>query len=91
MGDKEVEVNKERIALINPVVCINNIEDWLGDLERSMQLTLKTLIYKCYSKFVAQKEPMDTGAMLNETCGQVALIAIQMRWTKLIQDSFMER
>jgi hypothetical protein len=87
----EGEYDKEPIDLVNAVLCKNNIEDWLGDLEKQMQNTMKSLIYKCYNKYIVQKEALDIEAMLDNTCSQVALIGVQMRWTKLIHDALHEK
>ena len=88
-GDQEL--NKEPIDLVNKVLCKGNIEDWLLELEKQMQETMKSLIFKCYSVYIQQKDPIDLDSMLDNTCAMVALMAIQMRWTKLIQEALEEK
>lgn len=97
----EAEENHEPITLLTPVSCTGNIEEWLISLEEQMRATVKAKISDCYNNFVMKPEAneddkkpdlikMNMSKMLAETCGQVALMAVQMRWTKLIDDGLRQ-
>jgi dynein heavy chain len=80
--------DKEVIELDNPVPCIGNIEDWLKELEKSMQQTVKTLIQRVNQII---REKLDMTRFVKERTAQIALIGLQMRWTKIIQESLEDR
>jgi dynein heavy chain len=74
---------KESILLNKPLKAMGNIEDWLGELEREMQRSLKRLCetasIECLSQPLRQ--------FVNKSCGQFALLGIQLMWTTQCQDA----
>lgn len=74
---------KEAVLLYKPVKAINNIEDWLGELEGEMQRTLKRLCETAASECLAQ--PLRQ--FVNKTCGQFALLGLQLSWTTQCQEA----
>ena len=74
---------KETIPLNKPVKTSGNIEDWLGELEREMQRSLKRLAevaaVECLSQAIRQ--------FVAKSCGQLALLGLQIMWTVQCQDA----
>lgn len=68
---------KETVDFYQPVKAQGNIEDWLGELEREMQRSLKHLCeiaaMECTSKPLRQ--------FVQGCCGQFALLGLQLSWT----------
>ena len=81
----------EDVALVSPVVCAGNIEEWLKRLEEQMQMTIKSLIQSVNSKYVKRTDKMDIHAMFNEFRAQICLMALQMRWTRIIQEALEDK
>jgi dynein heavy chain len=74
---------KETISLNKVVKSIGNIEDWLGELEKEMQLSLKKLCELASIECIAQ--PLRQ--FVNRSCGQFALLGLQILWTVQCQDA----
>eukprot|EP01032_Pedospumella_encystans_P029172 gene29172-32946_t len=74
---------KESILLSKPLKAMGNIEDWLGELEKEMQRSLKRLCetasIECLSQPLRQ--------FVNRSCGQFALLGLQLMWTTQCQDA----
>ena len=74
---------KEAVTLNKPLKAIGNIEDWLGELEMEMQKTLKrmceTTSIECMTQPLRQ--------FVNHSCGQFALLGIQISWTAQCQEA----
>jgi dynein heavy chain len=68
---------KETIELSKPVKAINNIEDWLGELELEMQRSMKKLCETAAMECISQPIRQFT----NKSCGQLALLGLQISWT----------
>ena len=68
---------KETINLYKVVKSIGNIEDWLGELEKEMQVSLKRLCEAASVECIAQ--PLRQ--FVNKSCGQFALLGLQILWT----------
>jgi hypothetical protein len=67
---------KETISLSKAVKSIGNIEEWLGELEKEMQLSLKRLCESASSECVAQ--PLRQ--FVSKNCGQFALLVLKYEW-----------
>jgi dynein heavy chain len=74
---------KETIVLNKAVKSVGNIEDWLGELEKEMQLTLKKLSEQVSIECLVQ--PLRQ--LVNHSCGQFALLGLQILWTSQCQDA----
>ena len=67
---------QESVTLYEPVKCANsNIEDWLGALEREMQRSMKRLCE--IASLDCLTSPLRP--FVNRTCGQFALLGLQVR------------
>ena len=74
---------KETLNFVTPVKAVGNIEDWLGVLESEMQRSMKSLCEVCAVECMnKQLRPF-----VNGTCGQFALLGLQMSWTAQCQES----
>jgi dynein heavy chain len=74
---------KEVVALSKPVKAIGNIEDWLGEIEKEMQRSLKKLSEAAALECMS----MPFRQFVNKTCGQLALLGLQIMWTSQCQDA----
>jgi dynein heavy chain len=75
---------RESITLNDPVKSTNsNIEDWLGVLEKEMQKSLKKLCETAALECIS----MPLRAFVNKSCGQFALLGLQLSWTSMCQDA----
>ena len=75
---------KEAVTLLEPVKSAHsNIEDWLGVLEKEMQRSLKKLCETAASECTN----MALRGFVNASCGQFALLGLQMSWTSMCQDA----
>ena len=74
---------KETVVLNKPVRCAGTIEDWLNELEREMQRSLKKLceIVSIECSTVPLRKFVD------KNCGQFALLGIQLNWTLQCSDA----
>lgn len=74
---------KETVTLNKGVKAMGNIEDWLGELEKEMQRSVKklceTVAYECMNTQLRQ--------FVNKSCGQCALLGLQILWTSQCQDA----
>ncbi len=68
---------KETVKLSTAVKANGNIEDWLGELEKEMQRSLKKLCETASIECVSQ--PLRQ--FVNKSCGQFALLGLQILWT----------
>eukprot|EP00936_MAST-01D_sp_MAST-1D-sp1_P000393 g393.t1 len=66
----------EDIPFSNTVLCKGNVEDWLTAIEKEMQVTMKVLCEKA-----AVECRGDLRTFVDSTCGQFALLGIQLNWT----------
>jgi dynein heavy chain len=74
---------KETVSMSKPVKAQGNIEDWLGELEREMQRSLKKL---CELAAVECLQlPLRT--FVNKSCGQFSLLGLQILWTTQCTDA----
>jgi dynein heavy chain len=69
---------KETVVLQKPVRCLGTIEDWLGEVEREMQRSLKKL---CEGVSI-ECSTMSLRKFVDKNCGQFALLGIQLNWTQ---------
>ncbi|RYE84765.1 MAG: hypothetical protein EOO65_01700, partial [Methanosarcinales archaeon] len=73
---------EEHIALRRSVKAAGNIEDWLMDLLKEMQLTMKELCEECAIE--ASMVSSDLGSLrkfVDNSCGQYALLGLQFMWS----------
>ncbi|KDO29332.1 hypothetical protein SPRG_05868 [Saprolegnia parasitica CBS 223.65] len=75
--------DEETIPLLKPVLTDGNIEDWLGALEKEMFLTMKSLCRDA----AADCMTLPLREFVNKSCGQFALLGIQVLWTAQSQDA----
>lgn len=61
---------KETISLFKPVKSVGNIEEWLGEIEKEMQVSLKRLAETAALEVLAQ--PLRQ--FVSKSCGQFALL-----------------
>eukprot|EP01033_Poteriospumella_lacustris_P002475 gene2475-1807_t len=76
----------EVIPFSSPVRAVGNIEDWLCELLRKMQLTMKDLTRNCGGELHTLKQ--DLGQLRNfvdANIAQFALLGIQLLWTDDMQ------
>ena len=76
-------VDEEVIPFATPVKAAGNIEEWLGAIEKEMQMTLKALCERC----ALQCMTMPLRDFVDSNCGQFALLGIQFSWTEHCQDA----
>lgn len=81
---------EEVIELTEAVRCVGNIEEWLKRLEEAMQKTIRTNLRLIYNKWVRRAERIDIPAFITSDA-QIALVALQMRWTKVIQEALEDK
>ncbi|GLD99919.1 hypothetical protein PINS_up008647 [Pythium insidiosum] len=81
--------DEEVIALGSPVTPDGNIEDWLGALEREMRRTMKTLCRQAAAECNggASSGNWSLRDFVLRSCGQFALLGIQLSWTAECQDA----
>ena len=86
--------DEESIKLNVPVVCADYIEKWLQNLEKSMQLTIRDIIkeatFEVYNSSTKDGS-FNLESFIDKYCGQVVLIGLQMKWTKLVQDALEKK
>ncbi|OQR97844.1 dynein heavy chain, outer arm [Achlya hypogyna] len=75
--------DEETIVLTKPVVADGNIEDWLGALEKEMFATMKGLCREAAADCMS----LPLRDFVNKSCGQFALLGIQVLWTAQSQDA----
>lgn len=73
-GDEEI------VTLINPVRATDGIEDWLGELEKEMQRTMKVICGDA-ARDCSEMADEDLRDFVNRYCGQFALLGLQLKWT----------
>ncbi|CAN0438178.1 unnamed protein product, partial [Scytosiphon promiscuus] len=66
-----------------PVKATGNIEDWLGALEKGMQVSLKGLAELA----AVQCTLMPLRQFVDCSCGQFALLGLQLSWTAQCQEA----
>ena len=89
MGSEE-----ETIPLICGVPCVDLIEKWLLALEKSMMISIKDKIKKAVIELmpISFRDPaFEFEAYINKYPAQIVLLALQVKWTKLVQDSLEKR
>ena len=69
----------EAVQLARPVFPTGSVEDWLGALEKEMQMTLKALAERCAEDCLSPAVPLST--FVESTCAQLALLGLHMSWT----------
>ncbi|CAM9783470.1 unnamed protein product [Ectocarpus sp. 6 AP-2014] len=69
--------DEETISFSKPVKATGNIEDWLGALEKGMQVSLKSLAELA----AVQCTLMPLRQFVDCSCGQFALLGLQFSWT----------
>jgi dynein heavy chain, axonemal len=74
---------KETILLLKALKTAGNIEDWLGELEREMQRSIKRLAEVAAMECISQ--PLRQ--FVSKSCGQMALLGLQIMWTLQCQDA----
>lgn len=74
---------KEVVSMNKPVKAIGNIEDWLGEIEKEMQRSLKKLSEAAASECIT----MPFRQFVNKSCGQLALLGLQILWTSQCQEA----
>lgn len=84
---------EECIDLDPKVKCVGNIESWLSNLEKNMQLSLKGIIKQASDMFLQNTKDgsFNLVDLVGKFCAQVALIGIQMKWTRLVQDALEKK
>jgi dynein heavy chain len=74
---------KETVSLAKPVKSQGNIEDWLGELEKEMQRSLKKLCELAATECLQ----LPLRSFVNKTCGQFSLLGLQILWTSQCHDA----
>ena len=74
---------RETVTFLKLVIAQGNIEDWLGEVEREMQRSLKYLCEATAIEWVVK--PLRE--LVNRNCGQFALLGIQIGWTQQCFDA----
>ncbi|CBN78680.1 dynein heavy chain [Ectocarpus siliculosus] len=75
--------DEETISFSKPVKATGNIEDWLGALEKGMQVSLKSLAELA----AVQCTLMPLRQFVDCSCGQFALLGLQFSWTAQCQEA----
>jgi dynein heavy chain len=85
--------DEEFIDLEIPVVCADYIEKWLLNLEKSMQHSINGIIRKVSFKIGknVRDGSFNLEEFINQQCAQVALVGLQLKWTKLMQDALEKK
>lgn len=76
----------EKVLLESSVNMLNNVKDWLGDLQNEMKKTLAHLLQRSLNEF-----PMDNGDLMNWTNSfpaQIVILASQISWCQDCENSF---
>ena len=74
---------KETISFGKPVKTHGNIEDWLGEIEKEMQRTLKRLCEIASIECTA----VPLRQFVEKNCGQFALLGLQVMWTLMCHEA----
>jgi dynein heavy chain len=78
----------EVIQFSNSVRAVGNIEEWLCDLLKKMQLTMKDVARSCASDMVSvQNDLQQLRSFVDAYIAQFALLGVQMLWTKDLQEA----
>ena len=73
---------EERISFRKPVKVAGNIEDWLMDVLREMQRTMKVRCEEAAGEvFAASSDLSQLRRFVDGSCGQYALLGLQLMWT----------
>ena len=81
----------EQIELEQPVEMVGNIEDWLCDLLKKMQLTVKDHTAVAGSRIASQgPDCTQLRTFVDSTIAQLALLGIQFMWTTDTQTALEE-
>lgn len=75
----------EIIPFSSPVKAQGNIEDWLSELLKKMQLTMKDLARNCAGDSLAVAAISDLRKFVDAYISQFSLLGIQMLWTSDMQ------
>ncbi|RHY51106.1 hypothetical protein DYB38_003376 [Aphanomyces astaci] len=78
--------DEESIVLKTAVVAEGNIEDWLTALEHEMFTTLKALARECVTDCIS----LPLREFVLKSCGQFALLGIQLQWTAQSQEALQK-
>jgi len=82
---------EERITFRKPVKVAGNIEDWLMDVLREMQRTMKARLEEAAGEISVVGNDMNLLRKFNDnTCGQYALLGIQLMWTSDCELALMQ-
>lgn len=76
--------DEQRVPFAQPVRAVGNIEDWLADLLKRMQLTMKDLCRACAIDVAAVGNDIAGGGLrrfVDAHIAQFALLGIQLLWT----------
>jgi dynein heavy chain len=85
--------HKETVRLVKPVKCENEIELWLKQLEKSMMKTIREKCRKCseetktLNRFEGATGGGDIKAWIEAQESQIALLGIQILWTRGIHEA----
>ena len=71
------DITIELLDFVEPVTAKGNIEDWLGDLVRMMQKTMKDKA----SQTAQECQNPNLRTFVDNVCAQMALLGIQFMWT----------
>ena len=77
--------DEEVVDLLHSVKIKGNVEEWLGYLETEMKYTMKD---HCRRAAVDSNSD-DLRKFVDSTCGQFALLGIQLQWTSLVTEALM--
>ena len=81
---------EERISFARPVTIAGNIEDWLNDLLREMRRTMKIRAEEAAGEAaVASADLSQLRRFVDGTCGQYALLGLQLMWTADVESALM--
>jgi hypothetical protein len=73
---------EERIGFVRPVRVAGNIEDWLNDVLREMQRTMKARCAEAAAEVgAASADLSQLRRFVDGACGQYALLGLQLMWT----------
>ncbi len=73
----------EEIVFAKPVKADGSVEDWLRDLETEMKRTMKVLCERA----AAEAGTLPLREFVDKSCGQFALLGLQLTWTADCQDA----
>jgi dynein heavy chain len=74
---------EEEIRLVKPVATTGNVEEWLAQLEKEMQKTMKTLCERCAAE--CSSPAVELREFVGKTCAQLALLGLRLSWTQSCQ------